>query len=50
MDDRTGSQGGVTPGFEIEVRDLVMFTVSLKEAGVEKARAEAKARPGPQRV
>ena len=50
VSDQAGIQAGVTPSFEIEVRDPVTFTVSLKEAGVEKARAEAKARPGTQRV
>ena len=44
------TRAGVTPGFELTVRDPVMFTVSLKAGGVEKARAEAKARPGTQRV
>ncbi len=47
---RAGTRAGVTPGFEFQVQEPVMFTVSLKEAGVEKARAEAKARPGAQRI
>ena len=41
----TGIQAGAAPGFELEVRDPVVFTVSLKVRGVEKGRAEAKARP-----
>lgn len=48
--DQAGIRASATPGLEIEVRDPVMFTVSLKEAGVEKARVEAKARPGTQQT
>lgn len=49
VDKRVGVQVGVTSGREIEVYAPVMFTVSIKEAGVEKARVTAKARPGMQR-
>lgn len=44
LDKRAGSQ--TTSGCEIEVYAPVVFIVSLKEAGVEKARVTAKARPG----
>ena len=37
------------PKFEIERYSAVLFSLSLKEAGVEKARVEARARPGTQR-
>lgn len=36
----------VTPGYEIEIRAPVLFTVVMKVLGVEKARVTAKARPG----
>lgn len=49
VDERAEVRAGVTPGFEMEVHTPVMFTVSLKVAGVEKARVTAKARPGTQR-
>ncbi len=47
-EDRTDrvTQVGVAPGYEIEVRAPVVFTVVLKVLGVEKARVTAKARPG----
>lgn len=41
---------GATPGLEIQVCTPAMFTVSLKVAGVEKARVTARSRPGAQRV
>ena len=44
------TQVGVTTGFEIEVRTPIMFTVSLKVAGVEKARVTARSGPGAERV
>ena len=37
------------PKFEIERYSAVLFSLILKEAGVEKARVEARARPGTQR-
>lgn len=40
----------VASGHEIELYAPAMFTVSLKEAGVEKARVTAKARPGARRA
>lgn len=40
----------VASGCEIEVYVPAVFTVSLKEAGIEKARVIAKARPGTQRA
>jgi hypothetical protein len=45
-----GTQVGVTPGCELQVHIPVMFTVTLKQGGIEKARVIAKARPGTQRV
>lgn len=48
LDKRLGSR--IASGCEIEVYAPVVFTVSLREAGVEKARVTAKARPGAQRA
>ena len=45
-----GSRVGVSSGREIKVYAPVVFTVSLKKAGVEKVRVIAKARPGAQQV
>jgi hypothetical protein len=50
VDKRAGTRVGVTPGCELQVHILVMFTVTLKQGGVEKARVTAKAPPGAQRL
>ncbi len=42
VDNRVVTQVGVTPGFGIQVRTPILFTISLKVAGVEKARVTAK--------
>ena len=46
VDEQAEVRAGVTPGFEMEIHTPVMFTVSLKVAGIEKARVTAQARPG----
>jgi alpha-ketoglutarate-dependent taurine dioxygenase len=50
VDKRTDPRVGVTPGCELQVYAPVMFTVTLKQGGIEKARVTANTRPGAQQV